>query len=123
VQLGTAYLFCTEAKVGSLHRHALRNAKDSQTALTNVFTGRPARAIVNRIVREVGPMSDLAPEFPLAAGALAPLRTKSEAEGSDDFVPMWSGQSASLSRELPAGELTRRLAADTLKKLKSLRSS
>jgi nitronate monooxygenase len=123
VQLGTAYLFCTEAKVGSLHRHALRNAKDSQSALTNVFTGRPARAIVNRIVREVGPMSDLAPEFPLAAGALAPLRTKSEAEGSDDFVPMWSGQAASLSRELPAGELTRRLAADTLKKLKSLRSS
>jgi nitronate monooxygenase len=65
-------------------------------------------------------MSDLAPEFPLAAGALAPLRTKSEAKGSDDFVAMWSGQAANLGRELPAGELTRRLAADTLTKLKSL---
>jgi nitronate monooxygenase len=84
------------------------------------LTGRPARAIVNRIVREVGPMSDLAPEFPLAAGALAPLRTKSEAAGSDDFVAMWSGQSATLGRELPAGELTRRLAAETLTRLKTL---
>ena len=121
VQLGTAYLFCAEAKVGLLHWQALRNAKDSQTALTNVLTGRPARAIVNRIVREVGPLSDLAPEFPLAAGAIAPLRTRSEAAGSDDFVPMWSGQAARLGRELPAGELTRRLAAETLAKLKALR--
>jgi nitronate monooxygenase len=120
VQIGTAYLFCAEAKVAPLHRHALRSEKNSQTALTNVLTGRPARAIVNRIVREVGPMSDLAPEFPLAAGALAPLRTKSEAAGSDDFVAMWSGQSATLGRELPAGELTRRLAAETLTRLKTL---
>jgi len=120
VQLGTAYLFCAEAKVGSLHRSALRNANDRRTVLTNVFTGRPARAIINRVVREVGPMSDLAPEFPLAAGALAPLRTNSEAVGSDDFVPMWSGQAARMGRELPAGELTRRLAADVLKKLKAL---
>jgi len=121
VQLGTAYLFCPEAKLGSLHRHALKDAKANQTAVTNVFTGRPARAIVNRMIREVGPMSDLAPEFPLAAGALAPLRTSSEAAGSDDFVPMWSGQAARLGRQLPAGELTRRFAADVLMKLKSLR--
>lgn len=123
VQIGTAYLFCPEAKVGSLHRKALRNTKDSRTALTNVLSGRPARAIVNRIVREVGPMSDLAPEFPLAAGALAPLRTKSEPAGSDDFLAMWSGQSASLGRELPAGELTRRLAEDALTILKALGTS
>jgi nitronate monooxygenase len=118
VQLGTAYLFCPEAKVGPLHRHALRNAKESQTALSNVFTGRPARGIVNRIIREVGPMSDLAPDFPLAAGAIAPIRSNSEPAGSDDFVPMWSGQAARLCRELPAGELTRQLAADTLMKLR-----
>jgi nitronate monooxygenase len=118
VQLGTAYLFCTEARVGPLHRQALKTAKDSQTAITNVFTGRPARGIVNRIVREVGPMSDLAPAFPLAAGALAPLRSNSEPAGSDDFVPMWSGQAARLCREIPAGELTRTLAAETLKKLR-----
>jgi nitronate monooxygenase len=119
VQIGTAYLLCPEAKISSAHRYALRNAKDNQTALTNVFTGRPARGIVNRIVREVGPMSDLAPEFPLAAGPLAPLRFRSEAIGSDDFVPLWSGQAARLARELPAGELTKWLAEDALKKLNS----
>lgn len=123
VQLGTAYLFCAEAKVSLLHRHALSNAKNTQTALTNVFTGRPARAIVNRIVREVGPISSLVPQFPLAAGGVAPLRTSAEAVGSDDFLPMWSGQAAGLGRELPAGELTRRLAAETLAKLNALRPS
>jgi nitronate monooxygenase len=117
VQMGTAYLFCPEAKVSPVHRQALRNAKENQTAITNVFTGRPARGIVNRIVREVGPMSALAPEFPLAAGAVMPLRSKSEAAGLEDFVPLWSGQAAGLSRELPAGELTRRLAAEALAKL------
>jgi nitronate monooxygenase len=108
VQLGTAYLFCPEAKLGAGHRAALLKAGD--TALTNVFTGRPARGIVNRIVREVGPMSDLAPEFPLAAGAVGPLRAL-----SDDFVPMWSGQAACFGRALPAGELTRRLAAESFR--------
>jgi nitronate monooxygenase len=121
VQIGTAYLLCPEAKVGPVYRRALRSAKDNQTVLTNVFSGRPARGIVNRIVREVGPMSDLAPDFPLAAGAIAPLRASSEAAGSEDFAQMWSGQAARLSRELPAGELTRQLAAETLERLRSAR--
>jgi nitronate monooxygenase len=119
VQLGTAFLLCPEAKITPIHREALRNTKDNQTALTNVFTGRPARGIVNRLVREVGPMSDLAPEFPLAAAAVAPLRAKSEKAGSGEFSPLWSGQAARLSRELPAGELTKRLAAEALQKLSS----
>jgi nitronate monooxygenase len=117
VQMGTAYLFCPEAKVSPVHREALK--KENQTAITNDFTGRPARGIVNRIVREVGPMSDVAPEFPLASGAIAPLRSKSETARSEDFIPLWSGQAARLGRELPAGELTRRLAAETLAKLAS----
>ena len=117
VQIGTAYLFCPEAKVSPVHRRALKDAKDNATALTNVFTGRPARGVVNRLVREVGPVSDLAPEFPLAAGAVAPLRSKSEPAGSDDFTPLWSGQASRLGRELPAGELTRRLAEEALAKL------
>ena len=71
------------------------------------MTGRPARGFVNRVMREIGPMSDVAPAFPLAAGALAPLRAKAEAQGSGDFSPMWAGQAASLGRALPAGELTR----------------
>jgi nitronate monooxygenase len=123
VQIGTAYLRCPEAQISPLHRQALKDAKDDESAITNVFTGRPARAIVNRFMREIGPMSDLAPEFPLAAGALAPLRAKSEAAGSVDFTPLWSGQAARLGRDLPAGELTKQLAAETLEKLKSLQTT
>jgi nitronate monooxygenase len=114
VQIGTAYLFCPEAKVSSVHRKSLKTAKDNNTVLTNVFTGRPARSIVNRIVQEVGPLSDLAPPFPLATGAVALLRAKAEAAGSGDFSPLWSGQAAALSREMPAGELTRTLGEETL---------
>jgi nitronate monooxygenase len=114
VQIGTAYLFCPEAKISPLHREALKKAKDNDTVLTNVFTGRPARGVVNRIVREVGPMSELAPQFPLASGAVTPLRTKAEAAGLGDFSPLWSGQAAALSRDVPAGEFTRQLGTEAL---------
>jgi nitronate monooxygenase len=117
VQIGTAYLFCPEAKVSAVHLQALKTAADDDTMITNVFTGRPARGIVNRLILELGPISTIAPEFPLAADALAPLKAKSEADGSRDFVNLWSGQAARLGREMPAGELTRLLAAETLSKL------
>ena len=90
VQLGTAYLLSPEARISSLYRQGLRN-EGNQTALTNVFTGRPARAMATRVVREIGPMSELVPDFPLAAGFSAPLRVTSEARGSADFTPIWSG--------------------------------
>mgnify|MGYP001493598966 CR=1 FL=1 len=114
VQLGTAYLRCPEATVSALYRQALGSSRDDQTTLTNVFTGRPARSLVNRLVREVGPLSDLVPEFPLAANSLAPLRACAEERGSADFSPLWAGQALHLARELPAGELTRRLASEAL---------
>jgi nitronate monooxygenase len=123
VQIGTAYLFCSEAKVSPLHREALKRAKDNDTVLTNVFTGRPARGIVNRIVREVGPMSELAPQFPLASGAVTPLRTKAEAAGSGDYSPLWSGQAAAFGRDIPAGDLTRQLGAEALAHLSRLAPS
>ena len=122
VQMGTAYLWCPEAKISAPHRAALRSARDDGTAVTNLMTGRPARGFVNRIMREIGPISDVAPEFPLAAGALAPLRAKAEAQGSGDFSPLWAGQAASLGRALPAGELTRKLAADALARLREMGS-
>jgi len=109
-QLGTAYLFCPESKILAPHRAALKAARDDGTVLTNVMTGRPARGVINRVMRELGPISDMVPEFPLAAGALAPLHAKAQAQGSGDFSPMWAGQGASLGRELPARELTARLA-------------
>ena len=122
VQIGTAYLHCPEAQISPLYRQALKDAKDNETAITNVFTGRPARAIVNRFMREVGPMSDVAPKFPLAAATVAPLRAKSETAGSVDFTPLWSGQSARLGRELPAADLTKQLAAEALKNLALLQA-
>jgi nitronate monooxygenase len=123
VQIGTAYLYCPEAKVSEVHRDALKRAKDNDTVLTNVFTGRPARGLVNRIVREVGPMSEIAPQFPLASGAVTPLRTKAEATGSGDFSPLWSGQAAALGREVPASELTQQLAMGALAILSRLGSA
>jgi len=110
VQVGTAYLLCPEATTSALHRAALKSEAARVTALTNVFTGRPARGIVNRVVRELGPMSAAAPQFPLAVAGIAPLRAKAEARGSGDFSPLWSGQNASGCREVGAAQLTRELA-------------
>jgi nitronate monooxygenase len=123
VQIGTAYLFTPESLITDLHRAALRAARDDQTALTNVFSGRPARGLVNRVMREVGPMSDQAPAFPTAGRALAPLKAKAEAAGSSDFSSLWSGQAASLGREIGSGDLTRQLAADAEQRLKGLAST
>lgn len=120
VQLGTAYLFTPEATITPIHRANLRTVRDDHTALTNLFTGRPARGLINRVMREVGPMSDLAPAFPTAGGALAPLKVKAEAAGSGDFSPQWSGQAAALAREMGAAELTRTLAADAARRLRRL---
>jgi nitronate monooxygenase len=111
VQVGTAYLLCPEASTTAVHRAALKSEAARHTALTNLFTGRPARGIVNRIMRELGPISTVAPAFPLATAAIAPLRAKAESRGSGDFSPLWCGQNAEGCREVPAAELTRGLAA------------
>jgi nitronate monooxygenase len=111
VQIGTAYLLCPEATTSVVHRAALKSETARHTALTNLFTGRPARGIVNRIMKELGPISTAAPAFPLATAAIAPLRAKAESRGSGDFSPLWSGQNASGCKEIPAAQLTRELAA------------
>jgi len=110
VQVGTAYLFTPEATTNPLHRAALKNPATRTTAVTNLFTGRPARGIVNRLMREIGPMNPKAPAFPLAATAIFALRSKAEPKGLHDFTSMWAGQSAALCREMPAADLTRQLA-------------
>jgi nitronate monooxygenase len=117
VQLGTVYLFCPEATISTVHRTALLDRR-RETVMTNVITGRPARGISNRLIAEVGPLSELAPEFPSAYTAVLPLRLKAEAEGSGDFSPLWAGQAFPLGRELPAGEVTRVLADETLARLR-----
>jgi nitronate monooxygenase len=112
VQIGTAYLLCPEATTSKVHRAALKSDAARETALTNLFTGRPARGIVNRIMRELGPINAAVPAFPLGTSAIAPLRAKAEAQSSGDFSPLWSGQNATGCKEIPAAELTRQLAAN-----------
>jgi nitronate monooxygenase len=111
VQVGTAFLLCPEAATSDVHRAALKSDAASVTALTNVFTGRPARSIVNRVIRELGPISTAAPAFPLAAAALTPLRATAESQGSGDFSPLWAGQNTSGCKDIPAADLVRALAA------------
>jgi nitronate monooxygenase len=110
VQVGTAYLLCPEATTSAVHRAALASPAARHTALTNLFTGRPARGMVNRLMRELGPMSELAPAFPLATGAVSALRARAEAAGSGDFSPLWAGQNTTGCRAVPAAELTAALA-------------
>jgi nitronate monooxygenase len=118
VQIGTAFLLCPEAATPAMHRAALRDACAQRTVVTNVFTGRPARALVNRLVTDIGPWSDAAPGFPLPMGELSPLRAAAERKGSSDFTPLWAGQAAALAQEMPAGMLTSILARDAVERLR-----
>lgn len=118
VQVGTAYLLCPEAATPPLYRDALRNA--GATVLTNVFTGRPARALVNRLTREAGPISGATPAFPTAMPALAPLRARAEQQGSTDFTGLWAGEAAILAKEMPGETLTRDLAESALRRFRQL---
>jgi nitronate monooxygenase len=114
VQIGTAYLRTPQAATAPLHRAALARAADDGTRLTNLYTGRPARGMVTRLMRDLGPMSPLAPSFPLAANAIGPLRASHEKDRRDDFSPLWSGEAGALAREEDAGALTRRLWSEAL---------
>jgi nitronate monooxygenase len=110
VQVGTAYLLCPECTTSDIHRAALQSEAAQHTALTNLFTGRPARGIMNRFMAELGPIDNAAPDFPLASSAVAVLRSAAEQQGFGDFSPLWCGQNATGCQAIPAAELTRQLA-------------
>ena len=120
VQLGSAYLRCPESKVIAPARLALAQARDDSTVITNVMTGRPARGVANRVMREVGPISPDAPAFPHAATALGPLKVAAEKLGKVDFTNLWAGQAVRMGREMPAAELTRALAGAALARLSKM---
>jgi nitronate monooxygenase len=119
VQVGTAFMLATEATLIPAHRAALKSGQ-SETALTNLFTGRPARGIFNRLMRDLGPVNALAPPFPQAAGALQPLRVEAEKRGSGDLTPLWSGQAAALAKEMSAAEMTRKLFAEGIARIEAV---
>ena len=123
VQIGTAYLRSPESTIGTAHRAALAGSADDGTVITNVMTGRPARGVINRVMREVGPVSKDAPAFPHAATALGPLKAAAEKLGQVDFSNLWAGQAVHLGGETPAAELTRALAATALQRMGELSPS
>ncbi len=120
VQIGTAYLRCPESKLSAPHRAALAEARDDSTVVTNVMTGRPARGVMNRVMREVGPLTSEAPDFPHAATALAPLKAAAEKLGRVDFTNLWAGQAVRLGHDMPAAELTQVLAGGALVRLSQM---
>lgn len=120
VQIGSAYLRCPESRVIALARVALAQARDDSTVITNVMTGRPARGVANRVMREVGPISPDAPAFPHSATAFGPLKAAAEKLGKVDFTNLWAGQAVRLGREMPAAELTRALAGAALARLSQM---
>ena len=122
VQIGSAYLRCPEATGSAVAKAALAAADDDSTVVTNVMTGRPARGVANRLMREVGPISSDAPAFPHAATALAPLKAAAEKQGKADFTNLWAGQAIRLGTEMPAAELTRKLAKDALAVMRGMGS-
>lgn len=120
VQIGTAYLRCPESKVNAHARKVLADAGDDSTVVTNVMTGRPARGVANRVMREVGPVAAEAPAFPHAATALGPLKAAAEKQGRVDFTNLWAGQAVPLGRDMPAADLTRELAGAALTRLSQI---
>lgn len=118
VQMGTIYLFTQEAAISSVYQKVLLSDKVQETAMTNLFSGRAARSVVNRLMREVGPMSKLAPPFPLAGNALLPLKEKTLPSGSSDFISLWAGQAAGLNKKiLPAAQVTQNLIQELITRI------
>lgn len=107
-QLGTAFMRTPEAGTAPVHRTAL--ARDDETALTRAFTGRTARGIVNRFLREHG---DDAPDaYPAVHHLTAPVRAAGRERGDAEVLNLWAGQAHVLARDVPAGELVARLDAE-----------
>jgi len=117
VQVGTAYLFTEEATLTDVYRDTLRSAETLHSSLTNVFSGRPARYLVNWSTQELGSMASDAPPFPKGFSAMAPLRSEAEQQGSRDFSAHYCGQAVGLGYLTAAGQLMLDLAADAILQL------
>lgn len=109
VQVGTAFLRSPEALTPPWHRRMLAHACDTDTRLTNVFTGRPARGLLNALMQRIGPMSPEALPFPYAGSLLAALRELDRQRGRGDYTAMWAGQSAPMADEASAFAIARRI--------------
>jgi len=120
VQLGTAFLPCPESAIPDVYREALKNVHGDRTRLTSAFSGRPARGLENRYIREMAGKEGEFPDFPILNTLTAPLRKASANAGNTDFVSLWAGQAVGLIKGMPADELVETLAAETESAIKSL---
>lgn len=113
VQLGTAFLTGPESLVTPMHRAAIAGEGAERTMFTTLFSGRAARGIENRLMRDLGPMHASVPPFPYSSPALAPLKAAAEAQGDTSFSSLWSGQAGRLAHPMSAGERITQLVAET----------
>jgi nitronate monooxygenase len=109
-QLGTAFLVTPESGASPLHKQALTNPLFVRTELTRAFSGRPARGLVNRFLREHGPYAPAA--YPEIHHLTSPLRKAAAKAGDAQGMALWAGQGHRMVREMPAGRLVETLAAE-----------
>jgi nitronate monooxygenase len=119
-QLGTAFLPCPESGASRLHKESLLAATEDDTLVTEKFSGKPARALVNRFIREMEAADAPQLVFPAQNTLTGPLRAAAGKAGNRDFPSMYAGQAAPLARALPAGELVAQLHAEALEALDRL---
>ena len=112
VQMGTAFLACPESGIGPAYRQALAQAQDTDTRLTRVFSGRPARGIVNAMMEALAAEEDRVPAYPVQNALTGALRRAAAAQGRTSHLSLWAGQGVGTARALPAGELVAVLAEE-----------
>ena len=112
VQLGTAFLKCPEASVHPLWKKALENSGSRETRITSAFTGRPARGIVNHLIKETEGKGYILPDFPKVGSIIKPLANSVAQKGDESFLSLWAGQSAPMSKSLPAKDLVQELTKE-----------
>lgn len=117
-QIGSAFLRAPESSAAALHKQALAETPDNATKLTRLFSGRPARSIRNRLVRELAAHEGDAAPFPTQRAVIAPLTKAAAAKGSADFMQLWSGQAGLRAEAAPSAQIFRRICDEALALLK-----
>jgi len=118
-QIGTAFIPCPESGAPEVHKQAILAAKEDDTRVTERFSGRAARGITNRFLREAEAKHFPKIAFPAQNVLTTRLRQASAKAGNPDFYALWAGQAAPLARSLPAGELISRLEQETIAALRA----
>ncbi len=112
VQLGTAFLACPESAITPAQRSAMAGAQASDTRLTRIFSGRPARGIINDAMRALAPHEADIPAYPIQNALMGPVRRAAAQAGDAEYIALWAGQGVGAARALAAGALAQALAQE-----------